>query len=98
MHPGSGSATVAVVTGAARGVGRGIALVLGDVGVTVYVTDRESRRQRYTELPGTVEDTAEQVTERGGVVPDARVEPPRRRRRGAGDSGGSAHAPADARG
>ena len=57
---------VTVVTGAARGVGRGIALVLGEAGATVYVTDRESRAHRYSDLPGTVEDTAEQVTERGG--------------------------------
>jgi len=60
------SETVAVVTGAARGVGRGIALVLGETGATVYVTDRESRGRRYSELPGTVEDTADQVTARGG--------------------------------
>lgn len=58
--------TIAVVTGAARGVGRGIALVLGEAGATVYVTDRESRQRRHSELPGTVEDTAEQVTARGG--------------------------------
>ena len=58
--------TVAVVTGAARGVGRGIALVLGEAGATVYVTDRESRERRHSELPGTVEDTAAQVTDRGG--------------------------------
>jgi dehydrogenase/reductase SDR family member 1 len=58
--------TVAVVTGAARGVGRGIALVLGETGATVYVTDRESRRRRHTDLPGTAEDTADQVTSRGG--------------------------------
>lgn len=57
---------IAVVTGAARGVGRGIALVLGETGATVYVTDRESRQRRYSDLPGTVEDTAEQVTARGG--------------------------------
>ncbi|MQA12974.1 MAG: SDR family oxidoreductase [Pseudonocardiaceae bacterium] len=64
MNPAN--STVAVVTGAARGVGRGIAVVLGEVGATVYVTDRESRSHRYSELPGTVEETAEQVTERGG--------------------------------
>lgn len=58
---------VAVVTGAARGVGRGIALVLGEAGATVYVTDRESRGRRFSELPGTVEDTAEQLSERGGT-------------------------------
>ncbi|MFI6291347.1 SDR family oxidoreductase [Nonomuraea sp. NPDC050790] len=58
--------TTAIVTGAARGVGRGIALVLGEAGATVYVTDRESRARRHSDLPGTVEDTAEQVGERGG--------------------------------
>lgn len=57
---------VAVVTGAARGVGRGVALSLGEAGVTVYLTDRESRAHRVSELPGTVEDTADQVAERGG--------------------------------
>jgi NAD(P)-dependent dehydrogenase (short-subunit alcohol dehydrogenase family) len=58
--------TVAVVTGAARGIGRGIALVLGEAGATVYVTDRETRERRHSALPGTVEDTAEQVSARGG--------------------------------
>lgn len=63
---GAGERPIAVVTGAARGIGRGIALVLGEAGATVYVTDRETRDHRYSELPGTVEDTAEQVTQRGG--------------------------------
>lgn len=58
--------TVAVVTGAARGIGRGVALVLGEAGATVYVTDRQTRANRHAELPGTAEDTAEQVIERGG--------------------------------
>jgi dehydrogenase/reductase SDR family protein 1 len=58
---------IAVVTGAARGIGRGVALVLGEAGATVYVTDRESRTKRTSHLPGTVEDTAEQLTARGGV-------------------------------
>jgi NAD(P)-dependent dehydrogenase (short-subunit alcohol dehydrogenase family) len=40
--------------------------VLGEAGATVYLTDRETRRRRSSELPGTVEDTAEQVRERGG--------------------------------
>lgn len=60
------AAVIAVVTGAARGIGRGIARVLGEAGATVYLTDKESRAQRFSELPGTVEDTAEQVAERGG--------------------------------
>ncbi|MFC7102668.1 SDR family NAD(P)-dependent oxidoreductase [Nonomuraea rubra] len=66
--------TVAVVTGAARGIGRGIALVLGEAGATVYVTDRESRERRHSELPGTVEDTAEQVSGRGGTGVPVRVD------------------------
>ncbi|GIH73985.1 SDR family oxidoreductase [Planobispora longispora] len=66
--------TVAVVTGAARGIGRGIALVLGEAGATVYVTDRESRDRRHSALPGTVEDTAEQLEERGGRGIPVRVD------------------------
>lgn len=61
------SGKVAVVTGASRGVGRGIALALGAAGATVYVTGRSTRDGARTEgLPGTVDDTAEKVTERGG--------------------------------
>lgn len=60
--------TVAVVTGASRGVGRGIALALGSAGATVYVTGRSTRTAGRTEdLPGTVDDTAEEVTARGGT-------------------------------
>lgn len=59
---------VAVVTGASRGVGRGIAAALGSAGATVYVTGRSSRATGRTEgLPGTIEDTAEEVTARGGT-------------------------------
>jgi len=59
---------VAVVTGASRGAGRGIALALGEAGATVYVTGRSVRGETTTEnLPGTVEDTAEGVTARGGA-------------------------------
>ncbi|HEU4702108.1 MAG TPA: SDR family NAD(P)-dependent oxidoreductase [Conexibacter sp.] len=59
---------VALVTGASRGVGRGIAAALGDAGATVYVTARSTRAGTRTEgLPGTVEETAEEVRRRGGV-------------------------------
>jgi len=58
---------VAVVTGASRGAGRGIAAVLGECGATVYVTGRSVRGgQTVDDLPGTVEDTAEEVARRGG--------------------------------
>ncbi|HEV7650231.1 MAG TPA: SDR family NAD(P)-dependent oxidoreductase [Actinophytocola sp.] len=60
--------TVALVTGASRGVGRGIALALGDAGAKVYVTGRSTRGAATTEgLPGTVDDTADEVTARGGT-------------------------------
>ena len=59
---------VAVVTGATRGVGRGITLALAECGATVYVTGRSTRLQATTDdLPGTIEDAAEDVTARGGV-------------------------------
>jgi NAD(P)-dependent dehydrogenase (short-subunit alcohol dehydrogenase family) len=60
---------VAVVTGASRGVGRGIALALGEQGATVYVTARSVRgASSRPYLPGTtVDDTAEQVDQRGGT-------------------------------
>lgn len=65
MKPLSGK--VAVVTGASRGVGRGIACVLGEAGATVYVTGRSVAGAPTTEnLPGTVDDTAAEVTARGG--------------------------------
>jgi NAD(P)-dependent dehydrogenase (short-subunit alcohol dehydrogenase family) len=58
---------VAVVTGASRGAGRGIACVLGEAGATVYVTGRSTRGVPTTDsMPGTIEDTAEEVSQRGG--------------------------------
>lgn len=59
---------VAVVAGASRGAGKGIALALGEAGATVYVAGRTSRTSppRADGLPGTVEDTAEEVTKLGG--------------------------------
>ena len=54
---------VAVVTGASRGIGKGIALELGASGATVYVTGRTVDAGM---LPGTVGETAAQITELGG--------------------------------
>ena len=59
---------IAVVTGASRGAGRGIARVLGKEGAIVYVTGRSVRGEPTTlGRPGTIEDTAEEVTARGGI-------------------------------
>ena len=59
---------VALVTGASRGGGKGIALVLGERGATVYVTGRSVRGEPTTlGRPGTIEDTAEEVAARGGT-------------------------------
>ncbi|WP_459805633.1 SDR family oxidoreductase [Herbidospora sp. RD11066] len=60
--------TIALVAGATRGAGRGIAAELGAIGATVYVTGRTTREQRSEyNRPETIEDTAELVTRAGGV-------------------------------
>jgi NAD(P)-dependent dehydrogenase (short-subunit alcohol dehydrogenase family) len=59
------SGKVAVITGASRGIGKGMALALGAEGATVYVTGRTVTPGSYS-LPGTVGETAEEVTRRGG--------------------------------
>jgi NAD(P)-dependent dehydrogenase (short-subunit alcohol dehydrogenase family) len=59
---------VALVTGASRGVGRGIARGLGEAGATVYVTGRTVEEGKSAaRLPGNVHATATEVTELGGV-------------------------------
>jgi NAD(P)-dependent dehydrogenase (short-subunit alcohol dehydrogenase family) len=59
---------VALVTGASRGGGKGIAVVLGEEDATVYVTGRSVRGEPTTlGRPGTIDDTAEEVTARGGT-------------------------------
>ena len=72
---------VALVAGATRGAGRGIAVQLGAAGATVYVTGRTTRsEQSEMNRPETIEDTAALVDEAGGrgiavqvdhLVPDA---------------------------
>ncbi|HSH02768.1 MAG TPA: SDR family NAD(P)-dependent oxidoreductase [Anaerolineae bacterium] len=58
---------VALVTGASRGIGRGIAIGLGEAGATVYVTGRtEVEGQAVMDVPGTIHQTAAEVTAAGG--------------------------------
>ncbi|MFN2596108.1 MAG: SDR family oxidoreductase [Pyrinomonadaceae bacterium] len=81
------SGKVAVVAGATRGAGRGIACALGEAGATVYCTGRSVRgakklpRRRTKKIafdldkrPETIEETAEMVSARGGVGVWARVD------------------------
>ncbi|VDD92783.1 unnamed protein product [Enterobius vermicularis] len=59
---------IALVTGASRGIGRGIALQLGEAGATVYITGRPpklSLQSKQEDLP-TLEKTAEEINKRGG--------------------------------
>jgi NAD(P)-dependent dehydrogenase (short-subunit alcohol dehydrogenase family) len=56
---------IAVVTGASRGAGRGIAVALGSHGCTVYVTGRSQKPGDHP-LSGTIHETAEAVTGAGG--------------------------------
>lgn len=59
---------VAVVAGASRGAGKGIAIALGEAGATVYVAGRTSTQgpKPADGAPGTVEETADEVTRCGG--------------------------------
>ena len=69
----SSSSIVAVVTGASRGAGAGIAHALGAHGATVYVTGR-SEKPEDGPLPGTIGQTAEMVTAAGGHGVAVRVD------------------------
>ena len=66
---------VALVAGATRGAGRGIAVELGAAGATVYVTGRTTRdRQSEYARPETIEETADLVTGAGGKGIAVRVD------------------------
>jgi NAD(P)-dependent dehydrogenase (short-subunit alcohol dehydrogenase family) len=59
---------IAVVAGATRGAGRGIACMLGEAGATVYCTGRSVRgKPSNLNRPETIEETAEMVTKFGGA-------------------------------
>ena len=75
---GSLAGRIAVVTGASRGGGRGVALELGAAGATVYVTGRSRRgapapgydqllaRAGWSAMPGTIDDTVDEIRAAGG--------------------------------
>jgi len=66
---------VALVAGATRGAGRGIATELGAAGATVYVTGRSARGRRSEyDRPEVIEETAEIVTAAGGTGIAVRVD------------------------
>jgi dehydrogenase/reductase SDR family member 1 len=59
---------VALVTGASRGVGKGVALGLGEAGATVYITGRTIKDgESASKMPGTIHQTAEEVARLGGT-------------------------------
>ena len=70
---------VALVTGATRGGGRGIAVSLGEAGATVYCTGRSTREKRSEiDRPETIDETAELVSAAGGegiAVPVDHLDP-----------------------
>lgn len=66
---------VAVVAGATRGAGRGVARALGEAGATVYCTGRSVRGEPSPyDRPETIEETAEMVSAAGGTGVAARVD------------------------
>ncbi len=66
---------IALVAGATRGAGRGIAVELGAAGATGYVTGRTTReRQSEYRRPETIEETAELVSAAGGKGVAVRVD------------------------
>jgi NAD(P)-dependent dehydrogenase (short-subunit alcohol dehydrogenase family) len=68
IHRNSGHGSVCLVTGASRGLGRGIAIALGEAGATVICTGRSSEAGPGTDgRRETIEDTARLVDGAGGV-------------------------------
>ena len=69
------SGHVAIVAGATRGAGRGIARALGEAGAIVYCTGRSVRGNPSPyKRPETIDDTAEMVTAAGGTAIPVRVD------------------------
>jgi len=75
VNPQPLAGKIAVVAGATRGAGRGIAAMLGEAGATVYCTGRSVRGNPATPgRPETIEETAELVTAKGGLGIPVRVD------------------------
>src|ERR1700743_1736200 len=69
----SNNGRVAVVTGASRGAGRGIAIALGSHGYTVYVTGR-TQQPGEASLDGKIHDTVAEIAAAGGSAIAVRVD------------------------
>ncbi|MCC5654342.1 SDR family NAD(P)-dependent oxidoreductase [Nostoc sp. XA013] len=65
---------VALVTGATRGIGRGIAIGLGEAGATVYVTGRSLNNSSSDAVFGSLNETQSAIEEVGGVCIPVRVD------------------------
>src|SRR5436305_14521186 len=67
--------TIAVVAGATRGAGRGIARALGEAGATVYCTGRSVRgRPSPYKRPETIDETTAMIKDAGGTAIALRVD------------------------
>ena len=58
---------VALVTGATRGIGKGIAIGLGEAGATVYITGRSLDKSNAGNISGSLTETQQAVEEAGGI-------------------------------
>ena len=60
---------ICLVTGASRGIGRGVALGLGECGATVYITARTLKPKSGASgsIVGSLEQTAAEINAKGGV-------------------------------
>lgn len=72
MSAGSLTGKIAVVTGATRGIGKGISLQLAQNGAKVYITGRTLRNK--DNLPGSLEATVQEIKERGGIAIPVQVD------------------------